>query len=335
MQQTEILKTLMGENGYVSGQDMCSTLGVSRTSVWKAIENLREMGFDIESRTNMGYRLKTMPDLLLPETICPHIRAKRLGKKIICLETVDSTNNYLKTLAADGAEEGTVVIADHQSTGRGRMGRSFLSPPGKGVYLSVLLRPDYSPKEIVSLTSMAAVAICEAIETVSDVETGIKWVNDIIAGEKKVAGILTEMSIVGESGQIEYAIIGVGVNVHEKRDDFPDEVLYKATSLSMLGAENVARFHLAAEMINSLDCMYESLLSSKTNPETNYDFWEKYRSRSTTIGRNVKIIRGERELDALAEDIDTDGGLIVRYPDGNRETLGFGEISVRGKYGYV
>lgn len=266
---------------------------------------------------------------ILPETISPHISAGKLGKRIICLESVSSTNDYLKTLAAEGAIEGTVVVANHQTAGRGRMGRSFVSPPGKGIYLSVLLRPEYAPNEIIGLTSMAAVAICEAIEAVSSIKTGIKWVNDIVAEEKKICGILTEMSLTGESGQVQYIVIGAGVNVLQSNEDFPDEVLRKATSLLMLGSENVSRPLLAAEIVNSLDCIYKSL------PEPKEGFWEKYRSRSITIGRKVKVLRGGGEIDGFAEDIDSDGGLIVRYHDGKRETLGFGEVSVRGKDGYV
>lgn len=275
---------------------------------------------------------------ILPETISPHVSAKKLGGKIICLESIDSTNNYLKTMAAEGAAEGTVIVANHQTAGRGRMGRSFVSPPGKGVYLSILLRPEYAPNQIISLTSMAAIAICEAIEAVSNIKTGIKWVNDIVAGEKKICGILTEMSLAGESGQVRYVVIGAGVNVLHSKEDFPDEVLRKATSLSMLGAENISRPRLAAEMINSLDRMYELLPDTKAEAEeegTKAEFREKYRRRSTTIGRNIKVLREGGEIDAFAEDIDADGRLIVHYPDGRREALGFGEISVRGKYGYI
>lgn len=329
MVRSEILRMLLDGEDFISGQNICSNLGVSRTAVWKAIESLRSEGFEIESKTNQGYRLTNVPDMLIPDTILPHISTKKLCKEIICLDKVESTNTYLKTLAAQGADEGTVVIADCQTAGRGRMGRSFLSPSGKGIYLSILMRPDFPPSKLLALTSIAAVAICEALEEVADIKTGIKWVNDIIAGEKKVCGILTEMSVLSESGQIDYVVVGAGVNVHQVRDDFPDEVLQKATSLAMLGHEGISRPKLAAAIINSLDRMYDRL------PDPGEKFWENYRERSITVGRQIKVLKGENEVDAFAQDVIDGGNLLVRYPDGKRETLGYGEVSIRGKYGYV
>lgn len=327
--KTNVLRILLDSDSYVSGQKMCSDFGVTRSAVWKAIESLRGEGFSIESRTNQGYKLKSIPDVLTEETIRPYVSVDKLGREIICLNNVDSTNNYLKKLAAEGAPEGIVVIADCQVSGRGRIGRSFWSPPGKGVYLSVLLRPKFEPSQLIGITSMTAIAICEAIEAASGIEAGIKWVNDIIAGEKKICGILTEMSIESESGQVQYMVVGMGVNVHHSREDFPDEVLGKATSLAMLGADGVSRPRLAAEMINSMNNIFDTL------PNPGEKLWEKYRQRSVTIGRQVKIIKGDTERDAFAEDIKAGGELIVRYPDGTRSTLTHGEVSVRGKYGYV
>lgn len=329
MLKDEILKKLIDIDGYISGQDISQALGVSRTSVWKSIESLRSAGFTIDSKTNLGYCLRNLPDMLIPETITPHIKTTKLGSEIICLDCVDSTNNHLKNLASSGAKEGTVVISNSQSGGRGRLGRSFISPPGKGIYLSVLLRPPYSPAQLTSLTCFAAVAVCEAIEAVSDVKPGIKWVNDILVGDRKICGILTEMSMESESGQIQYIVIGVGVNVLQNADDFPGDVSYKASSLSMLGCPGVSRSKLAAEMINALDRMYDSL------PNPDEKLWQKYREKSMTIGRDIRVISSRGTRDAFAEDIDPDGGLIVRYTDGSRETLSYGEISVRGRNGYV
>lgn len=329
MLKNEVLKKLIAEDGYISGQEISSCLGVSRTSVWKSIEALRKDGFIIDSRTHMGYCLKNSSDILLPATIRPYVQAQRLGREIFCVEKVDSTNNYLKNLAASGAKDGTVVISDSQTGGRGRFGRAFSSPPGKGVYLSVLLRPPYSPGELEGLTCYTAVAICEAIEAASGISPAIKWVNDIIFDGKKICGILTEMALESESGQIQYIVIGAGVNVLNTPEDFPDEVAGKAASLAMLGSPGTSRPRLAAEMINSLDRMYNTL------PNPGEAFWEKYRERSVTLGHNIRIVSGQNTREAFAQDIDPTGGLIVRYPDGSRETLSYGEISVRGVDGYI
>lgn len=329
MLKDEILKKLIDIDGYISGQDISQALGVSRTAVWKSIEALRGAGFTIDSKTNLGYCLRNLPDILIPETISPHIKAKKLGSEIICLDCVDSTNNYLKNLAASGAKEGTVVISDSQSGGRGRLGRSFISPPGKGIYLSVLLRPPYSPSELTSLTCFAAVAVCEAIEAVSDLNPGIKWVNDIVVGNRKICGILTEMSMESESGRIQYIVIGAGVNVLQNANDFPEDVSEKASSLSMLGCPDVSRSKLSAEMINALDRIYDSL------PNPDEKLWQKYREKSMTIGQDIRVIGSGNTRNAFAEGIDPDGGLIVRYTDGSRETLSYGEVSVRGQNSYV
>lgn len=328
MIKNEVLQTLIDSDDYVSGQTICDSLGVSRTAVWKAIESLREEGFNILSKTNQGYKLVDTPNILIEELILPYLKTQKLGRKIICLETVDSTNNYLKSLASEGALEGTVVISEEQTSGKGRLGRAFESPKGKGLYMSVLLRPDFHPSQLASLTSVIAMAVSKAIEKISGIETKIKWVNDIIAHEKKICGILTEMSVIGENSEVDYVVVGMGVNVSQNIDDFSDEILPKASSLSLLGS-NVSRANLAAEMLNTLD-EYLRLI-----PSPGKEFWDEYRERSITLGRQIKVKTRDELKDAFAQDIDENGALIIRFPDGTHDTISYGEVSIRGKYGYV
>lgn len=331
MSKRELLTLLQHAGTYLSGEEISKSLGVSRAAVWKMVSALRAEGYGIDARTNRGYLLQDVPDILTPETIGPHLRTSSLGTEIFCLPSVDSTNTHLKRLAADGAGHGTVVVADTQTGGRGRLGRSFVSPKDKGVFLSVLLRPTgVSPEESTILTSFTAVAVCEAVEAVSAVSPRIKWVNDVVVDDRKICGILTELSVESESRQIEYIVIGAGVNVGHTAEDFPPEVREKATSLAMLTGTRVPRARLAAEMVNALDRMYCGYAARRT------DYLERYRARSSTIGRDIQVIRGEQSAAAAALDIDARCGLIVRYDDtGQEETLRYGEVSVRGRDGYV
>jgi len=329
MSKEAVLKLLAGAETYVSGEGMSERLGVSRAAVWKSIRALREAGYEIEAKTNRGYRLLGAPDTPLPEAIRPLLTSGDFCREIVYLDEVDSTNSYLKRQAASGAVHGTVAIAGAQTGGRGRLGRSFVSLPGKGLFFSLLLRPEGAPQSITTLTAFAAVAVCEAIAAVASVEPRIKWVNDILVGDRKLVGILSEMSMVGEMGQVEYVVIGVGVNVHYQAEDFPEELRDKATSLALLMDEPVSRVRLAAAMIDAFARMYEAC---GTKGE---DYVNRYRDLSATVGREILVLRGEESRPAFAEGISADCGLMVRYPDGAGETLYYGETSIRGVKGYI
>lgn len=244
------------------------------------------------------------------------------------LPEVDSTNDRLKILAVQGAPHGTAVITDHQTGGHGRRGRSFLSPPGVGVYLSMLLRPECPPADLMHLTCAVGVAMCDAIEKAAGFRPGIKWTNDLVCARRKLGGILTELRL-DRNGNVDYAIIGIGINCCQRETDFPEEIRTVAGSLAMVTGAPVDRARLAAAELEALHRMSTDLLPRKALIMT------QYRCDCITLGQEVSLVRGDEVRHGLARDIDEDGALIVRFPDGHTEAVNSGEVSVRGMYGYV
>lgn len=242
-------------------------------------------------------------------------------------QTVDSTNNLAKELARDGAPEGTVLVADCQTGGRGSRGRSFLSPGGMGIYLSVILRPDCFPEDCMHLTCGAAVAVCRALERYG-FHPGIKWTNDIVIERRKVCGILTEIAVNPETGRLSHAVVGIGINCRQRGEDFPPTLRSFAGSLQMFSGAQVDRNGIAAALIRELERLRASLHTRKG------ELLEAYRARCVTIGQEVSVVRGDRVFHARALAVDDDGGLLVEREDGSRETVASGEVSVRGMYGY-
>lgn len=263
------------------------------------------------------------------QRILEKLNTRDIGAHLECFDRIDSTNSYLKGEALKGLPHGAVVLAESQTGGRGRLGRHFSSPEGKGIYCSVLLRPDVSPMEAVDLTSYTAVALCDGIERVTGLRPQIKWTNDLVMGGKKVCGVLCEMSIAPD-GSLQYVVIGFGVNVNQTADEWPEELKTIAGSVSQAAGQPVDREELTAALLDSLDGVYHNWVLGKRN-----DCLEQYRKDCLTLGREVRVIRGGREEAAFAEDIDEAFGLVVRYPDGRRETVTSGEVSVRGLYGYI
>lgn len=244
------------------------------------------------------------------------------------LPEVDSTNDCLKRLAAQGAPHGTAVLSDHQTGGHGRRGRSFLSPPGVGLYLSILLRPACPPTHLMHLTCAAGVAICNAIEESAGFRPGIKWTNDIVYGKRKLGGILTELRL-NPQGFVDYAIAGIGINCCQRRQDFPGEIRDIAGSLAMVTGQDVDRCRVAAAELDALYAMSIGLLTEKAA------LLAQYRQDCITIGREVSLVRGDEVRHGKALDVDDEGALIVQFPDGHTEAVNSGEVSVRGMYGYV
>lgn len=242
-------------------------------------------------------------------------------------DTIDSTNTHAKQLAKQGAPHGTVVIAGAQTAGRGRMGRSFSSPGGQGVYLSVVLRPNCAPTELMHLTCAAGAAMATAVESVCNVRPQLKWINDLVVGSKKLGGILTEMSL--SNGIVEYAVVGIGINCLQSREDFPAELADMATSLSMVCGNPVRPENLAAAMMEALWQMEKTLLTEKQAWITHY------KANCITLGKDIQVIRGDSVMPGKALDVDEDGGLVVQYTDGSIRTVASGEVSIRGMYGYV
>ena len=244
------------------------------------------------------------------------------------LPQVDSTNNRLKLLAKQGAPHGTVLIAGQQTGGRGRLGRSFSSPEGMGVYLSILLRPKCPPQDLMHLTCAVGSAMCDAVEHTAGFRPGIKWTNDLVWGKKKLGGILVEMGLDGQ-GYTDYAVAGIGINCHQRQEDFPGELQDKAASLEMVAARSISLCALAASMAQSLYQMDKTLLSGRDAMLT------QYRKDCITLGKEISLLRGEEVRRGTALDVDALGALVVRYTDGTTEHVNSGEVSVRDMYGYV
>ncbi len=247
---------------------------------------------------------------------------------IVYYDCIDSTNDKAKALAKSGAPEGTVVVAGMQTAGRGRLGRSFHAPAGLGLYFSLILRPNCSPEQLMHLTCAAAVAACNAVEQASGYRPKIKWTNDLVAEKQKLGGILTELSV-NAQGIAEWAIIGIGINCRHQKEDFPAQLQDMATSLLQVTSQSISPARLAAELMISLLDIRQRLLKDKDGILT------AYRQDCMTLNRQVVLVRGDEKRYGTALDIDSDGGLVVRFEDGSIQAVQSGEISVRGLYGYA
>ncbi|MDO4478494.1 MAG: biotin--[acetyl-CoA-carboxylase] ligase [Lachnospiraceae bacterium] len=327
MTKDSVLAFLMETDGYVSGEMMSRQLGLSRMAVSAAVKALREDGYVIDSVTRKGYRLLNAPDRLTNVAIGAYLTPERMAS-VICYDVTDSTNKRIRDMADDGAPAGTVAIANEQTAGRGRRGRSFLSLKDKGIYLSMLLRPACTPADIATVTAWTAVAIGRAIFKVTGVCPGIKWVNDLIMDHRKICGILTEMSIESETGSISHVVIGIGVNVNQTPEDFPEELREVAGSVAMAVGHPVSRAALAAEMVRQLDILRERW------PEGRDEFLEEYQRLCLTVDQDIRVISGQTERLGHAVGIDENFALLVTFEDGHTEAVESGEVSVRGIDGY-
>ena len=245
-----------------------------------------------------------------------------------CVSRTGSTNDDLKALARQGAPQGTAILAGCQTGGHGRLGRSFHSPEGMGIYLSILIRPDCAPAELMHLTCAAAVAMCDAVEEAVDLRPGIKWTNDLVHGKRKLGGILTELAL-NKKGMVDYAIIGIGINLCQQESDFPRDIRDMAGSLAMAAGREPDRARVAAAMLEALYAMSCTLLSGS------FALLRQYRRDCVTLGQDISLLRGEEVRHGHALDIDGEGALIVRFPDGTTEAVNSGEVSIRGMYGYL
>ena len=325
----EKVLSLLRQGGYVSGEAMSQRLGISRAGVWKAIEGLRQEGYVIASAPNRGYRLEEAPDRLREGELSGSLAGALVGSKLLCLDCIDSTNTECKRQAMSGAPEGLVVTAEEQTGGRGRRGRGFQSPRGKGIYLSALFRPALELSQVSDFTAWVAVAVCDGIEACCHIRPQIKWTNDIVFQGKKLVGILTELGMESESGALDYMVAGIGINVNHGSKDFAPEIQDMAYSLAQILGRPVRRAELAAQVILALDRMYAGY------PENKAEYLEKYRAGCVTTGRQVQLITPASRREAFAREIDDQFNLVVELPGGARETICAGEVSVRGMYGYV
>lgn len=330
MSRETILSLLLAhQTDYLSGEAMSQQLGISRAAVWKAIETLRQEGYVITSAPNRGYRLDSAPDRIREGELSGHLSGCTIGSHLLCLDVIDSTNTECKRQAMAGAPHGLAVLSEEQTGGRGRLGRSFQSPKGCGLYLSLLLRPKLPPQEVVDFTAWVAVAVCDGIEAACGIRPQIKWTNDIVLGGKKLCGILTELGLESETNSLQYLVTGIGVNVNHTPEDFDEEIRSIATSLSMHLGKPVRRAGLAVELLKALDRMYAGF------PHNKQEYLDRYRSDCLTVGKDVQLITPVSRQEAHALSIDDEFRLVVEFPDGSQKALSAGEVSVRGMYGYV
>jgi BirA family transcriptional regulator, biotin operon repressor / biotin---[acetyl-CoA-carboxylase] ligase len=327
--KTEILKILRGTDGYVSGQELCDKLGVSRTAVWKVIGSLKEEGYEIDSVSRKGYRLLSSPDVVSESEIASRISDGVFGQKVVSYEITDSTNTRAKQLAEEGAVHGTLVVANMQTAGKGRRGRSWQQEEGSVIAMSLLLRPTFSPDKASMLTLLAAHSVAGAIEAVTGLPAAIKWPNDIVINRKKTVGILTEMSLGVEQAAIDYIVIGIGINVNNTA--FPEDIRDMATSLYLEKGERVSRSALIAESMRRLEADYEAFLKTEDLSAILPD----YNAHLISMNKEVRVLDPKGEYTGISRGMDAQGELLVERADGEIIKVYAGEVSVRGLYGYV
>ena len=318
----KILSALRTQSSGVSGAELAEQLGISRAAIWSRIEELRSLGYEIEAGPHVGYRLVGEPDVLHADNLLARLGKTRLiGRDIRVFEQTTSTNDVIEKLARDGVKEGVVVFAESQTRGRGRLGRKWISPPRKGLWFSVLLRPRLRPQETTQLTVASATALRRAIVSATGVEPEIKWPNDILVDGKKVAGILTELS--AELDRVKHVIMGIGIDVNQDADEFPADLRRTATSLKIESGAPVARPALATAILRELDEDYARVCAGKfTNLA---DEWEAH---CTTIGKNVVVHVGDRKIRGRAESLDADGSLLLRTEHGTLEPIFGGDVTL-------
>lgn len=321
--QKKILDILLNTDDFISGQEISEKLGVSRQAVWKSINALKEKGYEIQSVTNRGYRLVSSPDYLNESSLKSLLHNKIIGKNLIVLDSVNSTNDHLKKLGNEGCENGTVVAAREQTRGKGRLGRTWQSKKDDGIAFSVLLRPNVAPSEVSAITPLAGLAVCKAIREYTRLDCVIKWPNDIIIGRKKLVGILTEMS--AEFDAVEYVITGIGINIDHT--SFPEEIAFKATSLLLETGRHIDKNEFLACVLEHLENEFV-----KNNLELTPTALSEYTDLCATVGRSVTFQRGTRRISGMAVGVSEHGELKVMMSDGTICLVNSGEVTVQGIY---
>lgn len=328
--KSDILTLLRNSQDFVSGQQICTQLGVSRTAVWKVINQLKEEGYQIEAVSRKGYRLCASPDVLSIGEIASRLTTKWAGRKLYYFDETDSTNIAAKRYAEEGAPHGTTVIANMQTAGRGRRGRKWQSPPGSAIYMTIMLKPDFSPNKASMLTLVMAVSVADAISEATGLNAGIKWPNDIVVNAKKVCGILTEMN--AELDYIHHVVIGVGINTNNgSPEEFPEEIRKTATSLKIESGVHISRAALIERILFHFEKNYDIFVSS-LDLSGLMGAYDKY---LLNLNAEVRVLDPLGEYSGIARGINSSGELLVEKENGEIVQVFAGEVSVRGVYGYV
>jgi len=313
--QDKILDFLRKKQGYVSGEEISQHLKISRQALWKQIHHLKEAGYEIQAVPHLGYQLVFPPDRLLPSEITHKLHTKCIGRKIYYFNELSSTMDMANELAHKGLSEGTMVVAETQAKGRGRLGRNWSSPKYKGIYFSLILRPKLAPAEAAILTLLSAVSVCEGIHEITGLDAKIKWPNDIVLANKKAGGILTELA--AETDEIRFVVIGIGLNVNNTRTG----LLPTAISLREEKGESISRVELLQAIVRRIEANYLALQSK--GRRAIIDAWRSY---TTTLGRRVRVTCQRHHVEGQAVDVEDDGGLLVRTDSGLTEKIFSGDV---------
>jgi len=323
----KILKILKENKDYISGEKISNILDVSRTAIWKNVNTLKEDGYEIDSISRKGYKLISSPDILTYEEIEPYLNTTYIGRNILYFDTIDSTNKKAKDIA-DSSKDGTVLISEEQTAGRGRLGRNWSSPKGKSLLISILLKPEIEPSRVSSITLVGAVALVKTLENFG-LKGLIKWPNDIIINYKKVAGILTEMS--AEINQVNYIVMGIGVNLYVKSEEFPEDIRNKAGSILSETGMKIDRKEFTGIFLNNFEKYYQEYFLGNNFKE----IVKISKDKSILLGKEVRIISRDTTYEAKVLNITEEGHLLIEKGDGTKEEIYSGEVSVRGKNGYI
>lgn len=325
--KTDILQLLRANREYVSGQQICDSFGISRTAVWKVMNQLKADGYQIEAVQNKGYLLVDTPDVLSESELASRMKTKWAGKALSYFDVTDSTNIQAKQQAENGAPHGLLVVADQQESGRGRRGKNWESPAGQDIYMTLLLRPKFTPDKASMLTLVMALAVTRAVEAECRVKAKIKWPNDIVVDGKKICGILTEMNT--EPDYIQYVVIGVGINANQT--EFPKELQQTASSLQLILGKEISRAALIECAMEEFEAAYERFCRSGDLS----GLMEEYNQRLVSVGKQVRVLDPQGEYTAISQGITAAGELLVTRDTGEIVRVYAGEVSVRGIYGYV
>jgi BirA family biotin operon repressor/biotin-[acetyl-CoA-carboxylase] ligase len=306
---------------YLSGEELAEKLGVSRTTIWKHIHLLEDLGYQFTAQTNLGYKLEALPDRMLAQEIALRLETRFIGKKIHCFDTVKSTNDIALEMAADGEPEGSVIVAERQTQGRGRFGRKWFSPAGRNLILSLILRPPLAPRRVSQLGITAAVSVAVSLRRLFNLPALIKWPNDIYIGDKKAGGILTELS--AELDCIHHAVVGIGVNLNVQKHEIPPSLRRKCTSVRIETGRKCDRIAALAALLNELEERYRRLLNEGFSP-----IIDEWMDLSLTLGRQIEVRSEGRTLTGHPTGLDLDGSLLLRLDSGVTRKISGGDITI-------
>lgn len=325
--KARILTLLREGNDYISGQELCNNFGVSRTAVWKAVNQLKEEGYVIEAVKNKGYKLLNQPDILSEKEISGRLATEYMGRTLFCFQKTGSTNTEAKRLLEEGGENGLLVIAGTQTSGKGRKGRGWDSPEGTSIYMTIGLKPEFEPQKASMLTLLMAMAVVKGIKKSTGITTAIKWPNDIVLNNKKICGILTELTM--ERDYISSVVIGAGINANN--EEFPESIQAMATSLFLENGKKVLRAQITADIVKEFEDYYEQF----SNELSLAFLVDEYNSYLVNKNAKVRVLDPKNQFEGIAKGINERGELLVEREDGQVIEVYAGEVSVRGIYGYV